>query len=186
MNISNLVYEPLSETFYFTANTKTGNLSLFSCTMKDFELVKPKEVKLAKNNINIAHSTFSKNGLNLIVSSGTHGTKSSDLFLYSRSDLNSEWKLQRGLTELNTTDLELHPTLKNDSTLYFTRQQLATGKMALWTSKCINNVWSAPEKIEVSENYSNVFGMTFIDEYSGYLTVTEQGLDRILYFENDL
>lgn len=183
-NISNGVYLNSSNEFYFTANNKLGKLNLYKCGIKDLELIKPKVVRLIESENSVGHSTFSKDGLKMIVSSEKLGNI--DLVLYTRNDYSSIWKYKRNLLELNTKNIELHPSLVNDSLIYFSRLDKKENRMDLYYSRLKNdNYWSKPKIYEQLNSSSDDFGVVFLNEESGYFTSSREGNDRIYYFEDN-
>ncbi|MDW5288615.1 hypothetical protein [Formosa sp. PL04] len=184
MNLSHLTYIAASDEIYFTANNSKGALVLYQAKMEDMEIIKPKQVKLSEIN-NAAYPTVSENGLQLIVSSKT-SDNNVNLFLYTRSDIESNWEFKRALSELNSTDYELHPRLMNDTTLYFSRSNTQTGKLKLFVSNLNDNVWSNPILYQPLNGEASDFSIVFTTEKSGYFTSNRDGEDHIYYFENEL
>ena len=183
-HISNGIYVPLSNEFYFTATNKLGKLDLYKCQIKDLKLIKPEMIKLSKSYNSVGHSTFSKDALKMIISSGKNDDI--DLNLFTRNDYSSEWEYKRNLSELNTKDNELHSTLVNDSLLYFSRWDKKKKQMNLYYSILrSDNYWSEPKIHEQLNSTSDDFGIVFLNEKSGYFTSNRDGNDNIYYFENN-
>ena len=185
MNLSHLTYVTATDDIYFTANNSKGALVIYQAKIDGMEIVKPKQLKLSEID-NAAYPTVSEDGLQLIVSSKTNDANV-NLFLFTRSNVESNWEFNRALSELNSTDYELHPRFMNDTTLYFSRRNMQTGKMKLFTSNLQHDaVWSKPILYAPLNGEASDYSIAFTSETSGYFTSNREGDDHIYYFENEL
>jgi len=185
LTISNGMYIPELDEFYFTANNKiNSNLAIYKCEIKNYKLIKPKILDFCRANKSYGHTTFSKNGLLMIIITGD--SDNVDLELYTRKTKDHKWVYKKKLNELNSPNFDLHPNLANDSLIIFTRVSHKTRELDLY-SAILNKTghWSKPEKYDALNSNFDDFGAIFINENSGYFTSNRDGEDQIYYFEKN-
>ncbi|KAB1159386.1 hypothetical protein F7018_03480 [Tenacibaculum aiptasiae] len=180
-HMSNGIYLPISNEFYFTSNNKiTGNLQLYKCDINNFNLFNPKLINLDSEKLSYGHCAFLKNGLSMIISSNE--ANQIKLKLYARQNLNSDWYFKRNLDELNIKQKNYHPVLINDNTIVYSQRDKKRGD--LFSSKLKeDNYWSSPKKIKNLIHSKEKINYILITDRTGYFTAKRDEKDEIFYFE---
>lgn len=174
--------------FFFTSNNLNSQsgikkLAIFKAQIEDLKLKNIVRLKICNINFNYCHPTFSRDGLTMILSSDENGEL--NLFKYTRSNIDSNWGLVRSLDEINTNDFDSFPNLINDSLLVFSSYgKEQTSSLNLYLSE-LNETgkWEEPKFMEYLSSEYDDFGITFINQESGYLSSKRDGQDNIFYFE---
>ncbi|WP_299626724.1 hypothetical protein [uncultured Tenacibaculum sp.] len=188
LNISNGVFLPISNEFYFTSNnSKTGNLQLYKSDLNNLELTNIKLVKLELEKLSYGHSTFSENGLMMVLASMENSKIL--LKLYTRDNLTAEWKFHRNLDELNNSKTNFHPVLTKDLTIFYSQKN--KNKIDLYYSAYRHNLkhWDKPKKIKGIIDSREKINYILINENSGFFTskeskrIKEEEIDEIYFFK---
>ncbi|WP_143592117.1 hypothetical protein [Tenacibaculum holothuriorum] len=186
-NISNGIYLPISNEFYFTSNNKkSGNLELYKCEIDNFNLLNPTLVNLELEKFSYGHSTFFTNGLNMIIASKE--SEKIKLKLYTRPSFEENWIFKRNLDELNTGKYNYHPILINDTKIVYSQKN--KNKIDLYFSLLNeSNYWSTPQKIKNLIDSREKINYVLTTENTGYFTSKKtkknksEEIDEIYYFE---
>lgn len=183
LHMSNGIYLPSSDEFYFTSNNyPSPKLAIYKCKIQNGILNNPEILKFCTVDKAYGHSTFSKNGLKMIISSGD--SKNIDLELYQRKNIYEKWVFKKKLSELNSRNFEVHPSLINDSLIVFSRGKSKGKKLELYFSNLdsIGN-WTEPKKFDELNSKYDDLGVIFTDKNSGYFSSNRSGKDEIFFFE---
>ncbi len=184
--------------FYFTSNSlddtsEIKELVIFKSQIENFKLKNVELLKICKPNFSYCHPTFSKDGLKMILSSGEISELNSDertdfnLYEYVRATIYDDWKLVRNLEEINTSSFDYFPRLMSDSLLIFSSYgKEITKDLNLYSSKLNKEgIWEEATLLEHLNSEFDDFGITFINEESGYFSSDRNGQDNIFYFEKE-
>jgi hypothetical protein len=191
------VFSKDGNTAYFTRSNQTrtnkldfdskhtSNPQLYTSTKSGTSWSKPE--KLAFNNANFiyAHPALTSDEKTLYFSSNKDGG-SGGMDLYMTELTTGVWGEPKNLgPTINSPGDEAFPTLRDNSTLYFSSDGHQTlGGLDILYSELKGDNWSSPIQLSYPLNSSmDDFGMVYIEKDKGLLTSDRSGLDGLYTFE---
>ena len=163
----------------------TSNPQLYTSTKSGTSWSKPE--KLAFNNANFiyAHPALTSDDQTLYFSSNKDGG-SGGMDLYMTELTTGVWGEPKNLgPTINSPGDEAFPTLRDNSTLYFSSDgQQTLGGLDILYSELKGDNWSSPIQLSYPLNSSmDDFGIVYIEKDKGLLTSDRSGLDGLYSFE---
>ncbi len=191
------VFSKDGNTVYFTRSNQTrtnkldfdskhtSNPQLYTSTKSGTSWSKPE--KLAFNNANFiyAHPALTSDEKTLYFSSNKDGG-SGGMDLYMTELTTGVWGEPKNLgPTINSPGDEAFPTLRDNSTLYFSSDGHQTlGGLDILYSELKGDNWSSPIQLSYPLNSSmDDFGIVYIEKDKGLLTSDRSGLDGLYSFE---
>ena len=163
----------------------TSNPQLYTSTKSGTSWSKPEKLAFNDANFIYAHPALTSDDQTLYFSSNKDGG-SGGMDLYMTELTTGVWEEPKNLgPTINSPGDEAFPTLRDNSTLYFSSDGHQTlGGLDILYSELKGDNWSSPIQLSYPLNSSmDDFGMVYIENDKGLLTSDRSGLDGLYTFE---
>jgi len=159
-----------------------GNLRLYTMKMVDGYWTSPKEAQFVKE-IYVERPVFSHDGNKLFLEFSKSGKKDSDDFdIYLVEKEGESWSEPIPVSPLiNTTAMERLFCVTADGSIYFARNPF-TRNEEVFVSRCINGVYSKPEKLGKDFNSDDYEGAIIISPNEDYMLISHSDVSGIPKF----
>jgi len=167
-----------------TEKTLRHNTAIFKGEIKNLELINIEMLNICDPNFDYLHPTVSANGLKMILSSNQGISNAYQLYLYERTDLESDWNLTRSIEEINFSKFISYPNLVSDSLLIYSAREENSKHFDIFSSRLNSQgKWGEPINLQNLNSEFDELGLIQIGERNGYFTSNRDGYDQIFYFE---